>query len=231
MPFDQSTITEVLPPVWDGSALQLEWKSTAPAGSVFQVYVARALTWHGTARWVAIPMPSSRVRIDIGVVGPGEETTDFSGTLPAAPNDRARLSWLGGSYLDPTGKDNVAGFWVYGEPALGDGIDWTHPLAEIRAYPGGILTDGYGQGGYGQGGFGRAASSYDWTSPALRSGTWSFAIVSFDVAGNAGTPVLSSVVIQAPPRPPAAFDDGSRLRSTYNPATRSVTLSWQPSPA
>ena len=116
MPFDQSTITEVKPPVWDGSALHLEWTSTAPAGTVFQVYVARALTWHGTARWVAIPMPSSQVRIDIGAVGPGEETTDFSAVLPGAPGDRAHLSWLGGSYLDPSGNDDVAGFTVYGEP-------------------------------------------------------------------------------------------------------------------
>jgi hypothetical protein len=230
MPFDQSTITEVKPPIWDGSALHLEWTSTAPSGTVFQVYVGRSLAWHGTARWVAIPMPSSRVRIDIGTVGPGEATTDFSGVLPAASNDRARLSWLGGSYLDPTGNDNVAGFRVYGELLPGGGINWTLPLAEIRAYPGGIVTDGYGQGGYGQGGYGRAASSYEWTSPSLNSGLWSFAIVSFDAAGNPATPATTSVSIQAPPRPPAAFSDGTRLRSTYNPATRSVTLTWQPSP-
>jgi len=230
MPFDQSTITEVKPPAWDGSALHLEWTSTAPSGTVFQVYVGRALTWHGTGRWVAILMPSSRVRIDIGAVGPGEETTDFSAALPAAANDRARLSWLGGSYLDPTGNDDVAGFRVHGERTPGGGIDWTRPLAEIRAYPGGILTDGYGLGGFGLGGFGRAASSYDWTSPALKSGKWSFAVVSFDAAENPGAPVLTSVVIQAPPRPPAAFADGSRLKSTYNPATRSVTLIWQASP-
>ena len=30
--FDQSSITEVKPPVWDGSALHLEWTSTAPCG-------------------------------------------------------------------------------------------------------------------------------------------------------------------------------------------------------
>ena len=201
MPFDQSTITEVKPPVWDGSALHLEWTSTAPAGTVFQVYVGRALTWHGTGRWVAIPMPSSRVRIDIGAVGPGEATTDFSAVLPAAPSDRARLSWLGGSYLDPTGNDDVAGFRVYGEPAPGGGIDWTSPLAEICAYPGGILTDGYGLGGYGLGGFGRAASSYEWTSPALRSGLWSFAVVSFDAAGNPGAPVID---LGGHPGPPAS---------------------------
>ena len=62
--FDQSTITDVRPPVWDGSALQLEWTSTAPEGTVFQVYAGRVLVWHGTSRWVALPMPASRVRIE-----------------------------------------------------------------------------------------------------------------------------------------------------------------------
>jgi hypothetical protein len=231
MPFDQSVITEVKPPLWDGSALQLEWTSTAPLGTVFQVYVSRTLVWHGTSRWVAIPMPSSQVRIDIGTVGPGEETTDFSAQLPPSPSDRAQLSWLGGSYLDPTGNDDLAGFRIHGEKTPGGGIDYTEALAEIRAYPGGIRTDGYGLGGFGQGGFGRAASSYQWASPALKSGTWSFAVVSFDTAGNTGVPAVTSVAIAAPPRPPMPFPDGSRLKYTYNPADRTVTLFWQASPA
>jgi hypothetical protein len=169
------------------------------------------------------------VRIDIGTVGLGEQTTDFSSSLPAAPLDRALLSWLGGSYLDPTGNNDVAGFRIYGEAAPGKGIDYTTSLAQVRAYPGGILTDGFGLGGYGQGGFGRSASAYVWMSPALRSGTWSFAVVSFDAAGNLGLPAVSSISIQAPPRPPAAFADGSRLAYIYNPASRTVTLSWQAS--
>jgi hypothetical protein len=97
--FDQSSITEVKPPVWDGSALQLDWTSTAPTGTVFQAYVNRALVWHGTGHWVAIPMPTSQVWIDIGAVGPGEETTDFSDQLPETTSNLAQLSWLGGSYL------------------------------------------------------------------------------------------------------------------------------------
>jgi hypothetical protein len=229
--FDQSSITEVRPPVWDGSAVHLEWTSTAPSGTVFQVYVARSLVWHGTSTWVAIPMPSSQVRIDIGAVGPGEAATDFSALLPAAPNDRARLSWLGGTYLDPTGNDDVSGFEVYGEVLPGSGIDFQNTLAEITAYPGGILTDGFGLGGYGQGGFGRSASAYSWTSQALQSGAWSFAVVPVDAAGNQGAPSLTSVTILAPPRPPAAFPDGSRLIYTYNPSARTLTLFWQPSPA
>jgi hypothetical protein len=175
-------------------------------------------------------MPSTRARIDIGAVGPDEGTTDFSASLPDAPKLRAHLSWLGGSYLDPSGNDDLAGFWIYGEPSPGAGIDYTQFLAEIRAYPGGILTDGFGLAGFGQGGYGRAASLYTWTSPALQSGLWAFAVVSFDAAGNPGVPSITSVQINAPPRPPAACLDGSRLKSTYDPATRTVTLLWQPSP-
>jgi hypothetical protein len=229
--FDQSTITEVLPPVWDGAALQVQWRSSAPPGTVFQVYVSRQLAWHGTSRWVALTMPTSRVQIDIGAVGPGEATTDFSAQLPPSPSNRAQLFWLGGSYLDPSGNDDVAGFLVYGEKTPGGGIDYTKALKQITAYPGGILTDGYGLGGFGQGGFGRAASSYQWTSDALGSGLWSFAVASYDAAGNQGAGSISSVAITAPPRPPAAYPDGSRLQYTYNPSNRTVTLSWQASPA
>jgi hypothetical protein len=228
--FDQSSIAEVKPPVWDGSSLHLEWTSTAPSGTVYQVYAGRSLVWNGTSTWVAIPMPASPVRIDIGAVGPGEAATDFSTALPGAPQDRAQLSWLGGSYLDPTGNDDVAGFLVYGEVSPGSGIDYQNPLAEINAYPGRILTDGFGLGGYGQGGFGRAASSYSWTSPALQTGNWSFAVASVDAAGNQGNAAITSTRILASPRPPAAFPDGSRLLYTYNPDTRTATLFWQASP-
>jgi hypothetical protein len=228
--FDQSTITDIKTPVWDGSALHLEWISTAPAGTIFQVYVAQALAWQGTSRWVAIPMPSTRVRIDIGAVGPGEGTTDFSAQLPPAFSDRARLSWIGGTYLDATGNNDVVAFRVYGESSPGSGIDYGQSLAELNAYPGGIVTDGYGLGGFGQGGYGRASSSYHWTSPPLASGTWAFAIVSTDTAGNMGAPVVSTVAISTPPRPPASFPDGSRLDYSYDSSTRRLSLKWQASP-
>ncbi len=47
-----------------------------------------------------------------------------------------------------------------------------------------------------------------------------------------GTP-MSNVpdAAAAPPRAPAPYPDGSRLKYAYNPADRTVTLSWQPSPA
>ena len=231
MPFDQSTITEVKPPVWDGSTLQIEWTSTAPPGTIFQVYIGRTLAWHGASRWVAITMPRSRVRIDVGAVEPGEATTDFSAMLPPSPQDRVELDWLGGTFLDPTGRDDVRGFRVYGSPLPGAGVDYSSPLATIQAYPSGVITDGFGLGGFGQGGFGRASSSYRWTSPALAKGDWTFAVSSFDAAGNEAPPLLASASILAPPRPPGAGPDGSRLSYSYDPATRRATLSWNPSPA
>lgn len=230
MSFSQATIVEVYPPAWTGSAVHLEWTSTSPSGTVFQVYVDRRLAWHGTSRWVNLPMPTSRVRFDVGTVGPAEATTDFSAALPATPQNRARLSWLGGTYLTADGGDDLMGFRVYGEPTPGGGIDFTNPRTEIVAYPGGILNDGFGLGGFGQGGFGRSASAYSWTSPSLARGTWSFAIVPFDFAGNEGTPTTAEATINAPPTPPPPDADGNRLTYSYDPTNRQVTLNWLPSP-
>jgi hypothetical protein len=231
MPFDQSTITEVRPPAWDGSTLHIEWSSTSPPGTTFQVYVGRVLAWYGTSRWVAITMPPSRVRIDVGAVAPGEAARDFSALLPPAPSDRVELDWLGGTFLDPTGGDDVQGFRVYGSPLPGAGVDYSSPLAEIQAYPSGVITDGYGLGGFGQGGFGRAASSYRWTSPSLARGRWTFAVAPFDAAGNEAAPSTKSALIQSPPGAPGAGPDGSRLSLSYDPATRRATLAWRPGAA
>jgi hypothetical protein len=175
-------------------------------------------------------MPDSRVRIDVGTVGPGEATVDFSATLASSPGDRVTLSWLGGSYLDPSGRDDVQGFLVYGSRRAGWDVDYTDSLVEIPAYPGGRPIDGFGIGGYGQGGYGRAASTYRWTSAALGPGKWTFAVVSFDTAGNQGPRTTMTTTVVAPPRPPAADPDGSRLRCSYDPATRKATLSWNSSP-
>lgn len=231
MGFDQSSILEVRPPNWGGGTLNLSWTSAAPAGTVFQVYVGRRLAWYGTSRWVALTMPGSRVRIDIGSVGPGEATEDFSDSLPPAPGDRVTLTWLGGSYLDPTGRDDVSGFRIFGSRQPGWGIDETSPLAEIPAYSGGRPIDGYGIGGFGQGGFGRSASSYRWTSTSLGPGSWNFAVVPFDAAGNRGQAMTLAATIASPPRSPGADLDGSRLRCSYDPATRKATLTWRASPS
>jgi hypothetical protein len=207
--FVQSTITQVFPPVVRGGQVFLSWSSSAPGGTWYQVYVNHALAWHGQASSCWIPIPAGPVHIDIGTVGPGEEPGDFSSSLASAPLRRAELSWLGGTF-EGTG---IAGFRVYGEISPGGGINYVTALADITAYPAGILTDGFGLGGFGSGGFGAVAGTYGWTSGPLGSGTWSFAVVPYDAAGNLGPAALATVTIQAPPREPGLYPDGvTRLR-------------------
>ena len=232
MPFDTTAITEVFPPVVRAGEAWIGWTSSAPAGTWFQAYVNRRLAWWGQSLGFALPPPDGRARVDIGAVAATERTTDFSASLPASPADRVLLSWLGGSYQDPTGGDDVAGFRVYGEPAPGAGISYAAPLATVAAYPGGIPTDGYGLGGFGLGGFGRSASAYSWeSSPRTANGLWHYAVRPFDAAGNEGTASLVAVNVAAPPQPPARNAAGVRLTYTYDPATQRITLDWLASPS
>ena len=88
------------------------------------------------------------------------------------------MSWAGGTYLDPTGRDDVRGFRIYGSDAPGGPVDYATPLDTVAAYPGGWVSDGFGMGGFGSGGFGRAATTYQWQSDPLAPGVWQFAVVS-----------------------------------------------------
>lgn len=224
MPFDQSPIAEVRVGREDAD-LAVSWTLSGGPRTA-QVYVDRALAWHGTETGCLLPWPGGPVAIDVGVVAPGEEEIDFGGSLPAAPATHARLTWLGGTFE----SDTLAGFRVYMGPTAGAAADLTRPAAEINAFPLGIINDGFGRGGFGEGGFGRAASRYSWRSGSLSGGVWSFAVRPFDEAGNEGDARLASVTIDAPPRPPAASARGLRLFYTYDETTMTVTLSWNPSP-
>lgn len=201
MSFSQATIEQVFPPrIWWGQ-VYLSWSASRPAGTWFQIYINQQLAWSGQRCWAWVPLPSGPVRIDIGSVDTGEEQTSFTQSLPSAPSRRAKLSWQSGTYK----AIDLAGFRVYGEPSPSAGVDFTTPLSDITAYPAGILTDGFGLGGFSEGGWGQAASSYAWTSGPLSSGTWHFAIVPYDKAGNEGSPQTTTVVISSPPRSPAPF--------------------------
>lgn len=230
MAFSQATITEVYPPVYRQGQLWIEWTSSSAAGTWFQVYVARRLAWYGQNRSVSLMVPSDRVRIDVGTVASGEQATDFSGSLPSTPSDRAELTWLGGTYLDATGNDDVEGFHVYQSTAAGGAVSYATVITDIKAYSAGVLTDGYGLGGYGQGGYGRSASSYSWTSASLGNGVWTFGIKPYDHAGNEGTATETSVTITVPPLPPALDSSNKRLEYTYNSGTHVATLTWLASP-
>ena len=153
-------------------------------------------------------------------------------SAPGGRTERATLTWSGGTCLDANGLDDVGGFQIFASPAAGAPVDLTAPVDQVIAYPGGWINDGFGKGGFGAAGFGRAATTYRWQSGPLSSGTWQFAIIPLDRAGNPrGGGSSSSVTINAAPRPPALNSSGTRLSATYTGASdRRVNLQWLPSP-
>jgi hypothetical protein len=236
MPFSQATVLSVSPPQLRGGQVYIAWSSSSPAGTWFHVYVNQRLAWSGQRRSAWIAIPSGPVRVDIGAVGPGEQDTDFSASLPAGPARRVQLRWQAGQHK---GAD-LAGFHIYGSDAPGGAVDRSVVLADITAYPLGIATGGFGLGGFGSGGFGQSASTYSWTSSPLAVGTWTFAIVPYDAAGNEGATRMTTATVTAPPRAPAA-GTSTRLRYALNGFGQtgygtggfglpSATLTWNPSP-
>ena len=238
MAFSQVGISAVRV-VLDGSDLFVAWSSSAPTGPTFQVYVDRRLAWYGTSNRCHVPIPSGGGRrniwVEVGSVGAGETTQDYSSHLvaPGGRTERAALSWTGGTYLDPTGRDDIQGFQIYQSPAPGQPIDITSPIDSVVAYPGGWINDGFGKGGFGAAGFGRASTLYQWQSGPLASGTWQFAVLAFDKAGNTQGPgQVASVTITAAPFSPALSDGGVRLTGTYSgPSLRQLSLNWLSSPS
>jgi hypothetical protein len=229
MAFDDTVISGISARPFDAD-LYISWSSSAPAGTTFQVYLDAKLVWHGADLACVLPLPAHRVTIDVGAVGAGEATTDFSSSLtpPPGTGSRAELTWTGGAYLDPDG--DLAGFRVYGEATPGGGIDYGTVLGTVAAYPGGRATDGFGLGGFGSGGFGSGAGSYSWTSDPLASGTWHFGVRPLSGAGNEGPAATAAVTISVPPMPPAVNGNGKRLTYTYNVSTSVLTLNWLASP-
>jgi hypothetical protein len=238
MAFSQTGISEVRV-LADGSDLFVAWSSTLASGTVFQVYVDRRLAWYGTSQRCHVPMPSgeigSNIWVEIGSVDAREPTVDYSSSLsaPGGRSERAELSWWGGTYLDPTGQDDIQGFQIYQSPSPGTAVDLSTVVDTVIAYPGGWINDGFGKGLFGAGGFGRAATLYEWESGPLISGIWQFAVVPVDKAGNSQTsPSLVSATISAAPRPPAPDSIGNRLNSTYaGPSNPQLTLNWLASPS
>lgn len=238
MAFSQSAILDVdLQP--DGTDLLISWTSSASVGTSYQVYVDHRLTWSGRAKRCQVPMPSSsshrNIWVDVGTVAPGESTLDFSSQLSSLQLGvgKATLSWNGGTYLDSSGADQVQGFRIYQSPSAGLAVDFNFPVADLPAYPGGWVSDGFGLSGFGSGGFGRAGSSYQWTAMGLSTGLWQFCVIPYDPVGNnRGPGQSSSITIQTAPLPPAPDATGRRLTYSYDgPSTRLLTLNWLPSPS
>ena len=238
MPFSQSSITQVVVQQ-DGSDLLIGWDSTDPDGTMFQVYVRHRLCWFGTSRQCHVPAPGGpskrNVWVDVGTVDGSETRLDFSGSLASLERggDVLEIVWSGGTYLDPTGRDDIGGFRIYGSPGPGCPIGLATPVADLTAYPGGWISDGFGLGGFGQGGFGRAATPYAWNAGALPCGVWQFLVVPYDLTGTErGTGQTVCTDVLAAPLPPARGADGKRLTYEYSgPVSRQVTLHWLQSPS
>jgi hypothetical protein len=238
MAFSQTSISDVAVYL-DGAELFITWSSSAPPGTTFQVYVDRQLAWHGISGRCRVPIPAGasdrNTWIEVGTVGPDEPSVDYSSSLGATggDSDRVQLSWLGGTYLDPSGQDDVRGFRIFRSATAGAPVDLTTAIDTVAAYPGGWISDGFGLWGFGQGGFGRSANLYRWTSGPLSSGVWQFAVIPFDGAGNLRSPGQTlSATIQVAPRPPAMSAGGTRLAYTYSgPTSRQATLNWLASPS
>ena len=237
MAFSQSNVSDVRV-MGNGPDLFVAWSAPGAPGATFQVYLDRRLVWSGTARRCHVPTPTNaagrNVWVEVGTVDAAESNRDYSANLVVAAQrtERVVLNWSGGTYLDSTGRDDVGAFQIYQSTSPGLPVDDTVPVATVGAYPGGWINDGFGKGGFGEAGFGRAATCYQWSSGPLAPGTWQFAVIALDHAGNPrGAALRTTAQINAAPRPPARDAQGRRISSTYSgPNDRRITLRWLPSP-
>ncbi len=214
------------------AALEVTWASTQ-TGRWHQVYVNgrfAGVTATPEDRRLLVPVPAEaggaaeRLFVEVLAVEGAERGTGFSADLvgPGA-GSRVRLTWQAGPHLDPA----LAAFEVFGDGGTGV-VDYETPLgdAPLEAEPEGRPPWGFGTGGFGVGGYGDGAAVYSWTSDGLAPGTWRFAVVAVDEAGNRAATAAEREVSLAPfPRPPADF-----VLAEYDPGTRTATLAWTPSP-
>ena len=135
MAFSQAGISGVAVQA-DGPDLLISWSATAPPGTIFQVYVDRRLNWYGASRRCHAPIPAGasgrNVWVDVATVGAGEAPADFSSLLASigSGGGRVELTWLGGTYLDPSGSSDIRGFRIYRSPTPGAPVDLSAPIDE-----------------------------------------------------------------------------------------------------
>jgi len=151
---------------------------------------------------------------------------------------RAQISWL-----EPQGVPPDGYYHVYRDGRDGTVVyDADHRVTpeKIDAWPDMIGKLGWGLGGWGLGGWGvgepagqgwgvgpwgvgpwgLGARYREITTPKLLDGTWTFAVVSYDAAGNATAPVATTVSVAlagtpAAPTNAAAEDDSGDVKLTW----------------
>lgn len=247
MPFDDSVITDLTVTPEDTEVV-VAWHSSAPAGTLFQVYEENRHVWSGTARSARLHRPPGLTRYNVGSVAADEGDVNFASSLPVSPGggSRVNLSWQGGTFL----SSDIAGFRVYMGTVPGGAVDYSAPVGTVPAYTQAAVTSGYGLGGYGAGGYGNSSASYSWASGLLRAGTWNAAVVPYDRVGNTGPPMTVSRAVTGPPRPIPRAVNGKRVAYTLHrsssggygssgygvggyglgPGSQYATLSWSASP-
>jgi hypothetical protein len=215
-------------------AVEVTWDSNQE-GRWHQVYVnghLAGVTVQSDDRRLVVSAPVGRdgvesmLLVEVVAVDAADCWTDFGADLTgfgAECGTRVRLTWQAGLYLD----SGLESFDVFADGRTGT-LDYTMPLNEapIPAAEEGQARWGFGCGGFGVGGYGRSAACYEWTSDGLEPGTWRFAVMTVDRAGNRqATAADVSVDVTPVPRPPTEF----RL-SSYDPQAGIAMLDWEPSP-
>lgn len=223
MPIDLNQVASINPEKFGNGQVWISWIPKT-AGLTWQVYISGGATGSGwimhpaglaTGLWIVVP-PTGVSRVVIGAVDPADANTDFSADLPAAPCRRAELSWTGGT---AEGAD-LDHFAVYMGPTPGAAVDFTKPVATVKAFPGGSPV---------------ASGNFSWTSGDLTSGTWNFAVAAVDSVGNESSFQTTSQTILVPPTAPPPFPDGLSLHYVVNNAGEApgsdptVTLTWNAS--
>jgi hypothetical protein len=227
-PFNEYGITDITVGRFD-TDLHLRFASEWPAGSHYQIYVNHTLKWVGTATTAVLPGIGPEVAIiHVGNVAPEGRNADYSAILPdvVPAGSRARLKWAGGRWLSPT----LAGFHVYMSRTPGGPIDWSNRVGDVPARHGAGWGDGFGRGPFGRGPFGRGAISYRWTSGPLATGIYTLGVRAYDASGTESADATTTIVaVQAPPAVVPPFADGTRMRSTFDPASHAAALTWNES--
>ena len=138
-----------------------------------------------------------------------------------------RLSWLAGSDMPIDGY-----YIVYGNGGEGE-IDYATPLSpRLAAWPDcvgfgeeddslGYGLDGYGLEAYGFGDGRLILASLSSIPDSDPDGTWEFAVLAYDAAGNviSPAPVLAGIVLAGVPRPPTRLEPRG-----YDEETDTLTL-------
>jgi len=178
---------------------------------LYQVYVNgkyAGTTVDSSQRQIIIPIPTSLespVRIQVFAVAAGEATHDFSGenSVFKGESGRVKISLIRNQELPIGGVVQI-----YFDNGTGE-IDYEHPLLDepLRIWPcwkdkaglgmsrfglsdfgyDGSAAVGFGKGSFGHGEFGFDADILQWTSKALKAGTYKFGIKVISERGHEST--------------------------------------------